>query len=580
MIRRFIVVSLVLLVAVSSFGRRRYRKSASAGDKWWHKAVFYEIFVRSFYDSNGDGKGDLKGLTQKLDYLKDLGVSAVWLMPIFGSTSYHGYDVTNYYTINKHYGTMADFEKFVKEAHKRGIRVVIDMVINHTSRKHPWFLSSANEKGSKYADWYHWRKTKPSGWIDPQGKKGPWYEYKPFKDKSAFRYGWYYYSAFNHTIPDLNLENPKVVNEIHKIVKFWLKKGVDGFRMDAARFFMETRPGADGQMDSRETLKWWKDFGKFVKKVNPDAYIIGEVFAGYDKEKLYYPGHGKKGLDAVFNFAAGGKGLMFSAFAAARGMGLAKLIDRIVKDKSVDPRFYAMFLSNHDVGRFPEYIGIGRYALKAGKNPKYKERLKDAMNKMKAAIVMLMTLPGGGPYLYYGDEIGMPHGAGIIGDAEMRSPMQWDDTKNAGFTTKKRPWCLKMKKHYKIINVKAQQNDPQSVLNLTKKMISLRKTYASLQSGTYRRYFPTRKEQSKFVFTRTKGNEVSIVAVNLSRKPTTISVAFKDKIFKKKLKLVDGIYSKDITSSVPDDIVKSVKSGKLEAELPSRGFLVIVMRAK
>ncbi|HOJ00054.1 MAG TPA: alpha-amylase family glycosyl hydrolase [Anaerolineaceae bacterium] len=238
---------------------------------WWNDSVFYEIFVRSFYDSDGDGIGDFNGIVEKMDYLNDgnpnistdLGITGIWLMPINPSPSYHGYSVTDYYSVNPEYGTMDDFKNFLNEAHKRGIKVIIDLVLNHTSNQHPWFLNAADPT-SPYHDWYIWSDTDP-GYVGSWGQK-IWFEQG---DE-------YYYSTFSEFMPDLNYTNPEVTQEMQNIVQFWVNEvGVDGFRLDAAKHLIEE---GIQQANTISTHSWYEKFRPALKQINPHALTVGEIW--------------------------------------------------------------------------------------------------------------------------------------------------------------------------------------------------------------------------------------------------------------------------------------------------------------
>ncbi|HSN87979.1 MAG TPA: alpha-amylase family glycosyl hydrolase, partial [Thermoanaerobaculia bacterium] len=240
---------------------------------WARGAVFYEVFVRSFQDSNGDGIGDLPGLISRLDYLNDgnpatdtdLGVDALWLMPVFNSPSYHGYDTVDYESIEPDYGTTADFQRLLDEAHRRGIRVIVDLVVNHSSAQHPWFIESSASPRSSYRDWYVWRADNP-GWKQPWGgSNDTWHE----------KNGAFYYGVFWGGMPDLNYFTPAVREEMKRIAALWLRRGVDGFRLDATRHLFANGPG-EGQNDQPETHVYLKEFSEHVRKASPHAVLVGE----------------------------------------------------------------------------------------------------------------------------------------------------------------------------------------------------------------------------------------------------------------------------------------------------------------
>ena len=287
--KKILLVLLILPLLASCQGARWVDVKDSV---WWKDAVFYEIFVRSFADSNGDGIGDFNGLTQKLDYLNDgdpktttdLGVTGIWLMPIQPSPSYHGYDVSDYYQINPDYGTIDDFKLFLSEAKKRGIRVLMDLVINHTALDNQWFMMSAGGY-AKFADWYIWSDTNP-------GYKGPWGEdvWHPLA-------GHYFYGVFSEAMPDLNYRNPDVTAEMDNVADYWLQTvGVDGFRIDGAKHLIEQ---GETQENTDATHAWFKDFHSYLQTLNPEALTVGEVWSPSDDAAPYVA---DDELDLVFNF--------------------------------------------------------------------------------------------------------------------------------------------------------------------------------------------------------------------------------------------------------------------------------------
>jgi glycosidase len=572
MISRTIFAALIAALAcVPLFSAEVKTAKPAAAANWWDSGVAYQIFVRSYLDTDGDGKGDLKGVTAKLDYLTNLGVTALYLNPIFQSTSYHGYDTVDYYSINKDLGTMADFEELVKEAHTRGLKIILDMVFNHTSVKHPWFVDSATNANSPYADWYLWSTNDRAseGWVNLVNSKMPaWNAWTDIKD--ALRYSNFYYAAFNMTIPDLNLKNPEVVKEIKKITKFWLDKGVDGLRMDAAIYMVEDGPGKL-QINSPSNFAFWKDYCSYVYSLKPDAYIIGEVFQGQDVVANYW--QGDQGFRACFNFNYEGKASMALHIGGA-SRGMDKLKEKLAQYWSLTTNgmpvtFESVFISSHDRGRYAE----------AAQKPE--------MEKLGA--VVQFTIPGGMPYVYYGDEIGQREGEKKIGDAEMRNPMWWNGSvSNAGFTSKPKPWVLSMAKDLKVstngVNVEAELRDPQSVLALYQKIIALRKATPALQKGDYEIIgLDISKDAglaSCLAFARKSGKSLAVVAVNAARTNVTFDqpiTAPSVKAAAGKLKVVSSLWSKDLTAAAPKDVTDAVAAGNLKFELGPKDFLIVTM---
>lgn len=443
---------------------------------WWNDAVFYEVFVRSFKDSDGDGQGDLKGLMSKLDYLNDgdpstqtdLGVTALWLMPIQQSPSYHGYDATDYRTVEADYGTNQDFKDLVAAAHSRGIKVIIDYVMNHTSSQHPWFTNSVASLDNK-RDWYVWQDPKPT-------YLGPWNQ-TVWYTKST---GNNYYSIFWSEMPDLNYRTPEVKTEMFDVAKFWLESmGVDGFRLDAARYVIED--GAT-QQDTPETIQFWKDFRASYKSVKSDAFAVGEAWASTSIAKDYT---NNNALDYCFEFDLAGTIVSTSKF--GNPAALSTKIDEVIA--SYPFLQYGTFLTNHDQDRVMT-------------------QLVNSIPKAKLAAQLLMTLPGV-PYVYYGEEIGM---TGSGADENKRTPMQWSNGAQGGFTTGT-PWRA-VNSDFTTKNIVAQQSDMTSLWSLYKKMIALRKNQAALRKGSYKSL--TSSTTTVFSFLRQLANENVIVVSNTS----------------------------------------------------------------
>lgn len=409
---------------------------------------YYEIFVYSFCDSDGDGIGDFKGLTSKLDYLNDgdpnttddLGIDGIWLMPIMKSGTYHKYDVRDYYSIDPAYGTMDDFKEFLEEAHKRGIDVIIDLVLNHTSNVHEWFKNAKAElkegKTDGYAQYYHFKKAdkKPSDDYFYAGTKG-----------------WYYESAFKtQEMPDLNWENENVRNEIKKICDYWLKDiKIDGFRLDAA-YHYDTN-----YKESIKDVKWLNDYCKSIKD---DAYIIAEVWQGGGTIAEFY----ESGLDSFFNFDM--EGASGQAVKAINTENCQSYFDYIKTwqdtiSESNKNAISAPFLSNHDTARSAGFLG------------------RDSQREKNAAMAYLMT--PGNPFIYYGEEIGM---TGSSNDPEKRTGMVWSLTDNTGYVPSI-PGSSNTEKPNEGVE-EAQKNE-NSLLNFYKKILRLKLQNPEIARGTF-----------------------------------------------------------------------------------------------
>ena len=441
---------------------------------WWNDAVFYEILVRSFQDSNGDGKGDFAGLTQKLDYLNDgnpattadLGITGIWLMPMMESPSYHGYDVTNYKATEADYGSMAEFEAFLAAAHQRGIKVIIDLVLNHSSSQHPWFQQAVSSSTSPTRDWYRWSATNP-GYLGPWGQT-VWHP----------RNGSYNYGIFWNEMPDLNWRNPQLKAAMWDVSRFWLRKGVDGYRLDAVKYLVENGPTLE---DTPETMTLLEEFHDSVRAVNPAALTVGEAWSN-TRAVLPYVQNDR--LDLCFEFD-----LATSIVAAVNQGSATNLRNQLNLVTTLYPKLqYATFLTNHDQNRVFDVLGSN-------------------LARMKQAAALYLTMPGV-PFLYYGEEIGM---AGSGPDESKRRPMQWTAGSRAGFTTGN-PW-YSINPNYTQFNVATAQADPASLLNHYKKLIGLRNASETLRKGYY---LPaTASAAPVLAYARVFGQEAVLVAANL-----------------------------------------------------------------
>ncbi|RKG92450.1 alpha-amylase family glycosyl hydrolase [Corallococcus terminator] len=473
--------------------------AAPAGDGWYRGAVFYEVFVRSFQDSNGDGVGDLPGLISRLDYLNDgnpattddLGVDALWLMPVFASPSYHGYDVVDYERIQPAYGTLEDMQKLCDEAHRRGMRVIVDFVINHSSSAHPWFVESAASPQSAKRDWYQWRANNPA-W------KQPWDPAFSQTDTWHERNGAWYYGVFWSGMPDLNMQTVAVREEVKRLATLWLSRGVDGFRLDAARYLIETGGGV-GQSDTAETHAFWKEFAAHVRSVKPDAVLVGENWSETPSVAKYYgstalvPGGDE--LPINFNFPlservlaginAGNAGGVASKFLEMRNNYPAGVVD-------------APFLTNHDMVRVAT-------------------QFSGDTSKLGLAAAVVLTLPGA-PFLYYGEEVGLGNG-GANNDESKRTPMPWTAATGGGFTTGT-PW-YGFSSGRETANVETQKAAPGSLLSRYKALLHARQGSEALRTGDMRLFTPTTGPSATLAFVRTVDDEQVLVVHNFSNAQVT-----------------------------------------------------------
>ncbi|OJH42293.1 alpha-amylase family glycosyl hydrolase [Cystobacter ferrugineus] len=471
----------------------RVELAAPASDAWYTHAVFYELFVRSFQDSNGDGKGDLPGLISRLDYLNDgdpstttdLGVDALWLMPVFASPSYHGYDVTDYERVNPDYGTNEDLERLCAEAHRRGMRVIVDLVINHSSSQHPWFIDSASSPGSARRDWYQW-SDKDLGW------KPPWDIFANGSTWHALN-GAYYYGVFWSGMPDLNLRTPAVREEVKRLASFWLAKGVDGFRLDAARYLIETGGGLTGQADTAETHAFWREFSEHVRSVKPDAVLVGEAWTTTPLIATYYGSTARlpQGDELPLNFNFPLSEALLKAAQSGDGNGIA------LKLSEMSGRYPAgvadaPFLTNHD-------------------NIRVATQLAGKPGPLVTAASVMLTLPGS-PFLYYGEELGLANGP-TSRDEDKRTPMPWDSSASGGFTTGS-PWFALAPGHERT-NVATQTDDPGSLLSRYRALIRARHASPALERGGLTLLTSTRGRAPTLAFLRTLGSERVLVVHNL-----------------------------------------------------------------
>ena len=438
------------------------------------------MFVRSFYDSDGDGIGDLKGLTARLDYINDgnpnstasLGAHCIWLMPIDKATSYHGYDVVDYYHVDPHYGTDDDFRELVRQAHQRGIRVIVDFVPNHASSEHPAFQRALQDPSSPARGWFRFSQTKPT-------QRGPWgqeaWHKSPVRDE-------YYWGVFWHGMPDWNYQTPAVLNEMLKVTSYWLTTmHADGFRFDAIPYLAEE---GDTLMHSQQTHEVLRRFGTSIRTLAPNSFTIGEE-SDMAALPTYYPDQ----LDSYFEF-----GVAAATLEAGRTGAAGPFISAITTANATLPEGrWAPFITNHDQPRVMNVLG-------------------DIERARVAASAMLM-LPGT-PFVYYGEEIGM---LGTKPDEKIRTPMQWSPTVNGGFTTGN-TWEA-LQPDWRTKNVAAQENDASSLLNHYRRLIHLRNAHVALSRGQL--LVGSTDNSAVAAFVRQSVGETILVALNFGNTVTS-----------------------------------------------------------
>ena len=485
---------------------------------WWKNGIIYQIYPRSFQDTNGDGIGDLEGIIQHLDYLQDLGIDGIWLSPINPSPDVDfGYDISDYHTIDPKFGNLQDFEHLLQEAHKRDLHIIMDLVLSHSSDQHRWFQESRKSVDNPYHDWYVWRDPapeggKPNNWVSIFG--GDAWEY----DENL---GQYYYHMFNKHQPDLNWHNPEVRSTMLDVFRYWLDKGVDGFRLDVFNNYFQDKlfrdnPKKEGlsfrslvrkfdaydhiyDSNQPEMIELVEDIRKIVDSY-PERYVVGETFLVDSAQARTYIG--PKGLYAGFDYA-----FCNSPF-NARAYGKAIQYWDALHGENNWPNY---FFNNHDTPRSTTRFAKGE---------------SDAIPKLLLAMQLTVR---GTPYLYYGEEIGMrdinlarsqiqdpvgkrywPFNKGRDG---CRSPMQWSSKLNAGFTTGE-PW-LPVNKDYPVRNLASQSASPASLLSFYKQMIKLRQAYPALNAGNLEMI--QAENEDLLVYQRQAGDQKMLIILNFSK---------------------------------------------------------------
>lgn len=519
-------------------------------EKWWHDKVAYQIYPKSFCDSNGDGIGDLKGIISKLNYLKELGVDIIWLSPIYCSPMVdQGYDISDYYNIDPRFGTMEDMEELLKQAKERDMHIVMDLVVNHCSNKHEWFRKALEDPEGEYADYFYIREGKrdkpPCNWRSYFG--GSVWEKIPNTNK-------YYLHLFAKEQPDLNWENPKVKEEIYKMINWWLEKGLAGFRIDAIinikkdlRFQDFPADKEDGLSSVTKMLETAKGVGNMLNELKEetfekfDAFTVGEVFNNKEEELPKFIG--KDGyFSTMFDFEMELLGKSKKGWYDNKTFTPNELRTVIFNSqiKTMDIGFKANIIENHDEPR-----GVSRYIPK--------EDLNNQSKKMIGAISLMLR---GIPFIYQGQELGMTNCkfnsieefddistidqykvaikegvseeealkiVNIYSRDNARTPFQWDNSENAGFTTGK-PW-LKINENYKEINAKSQVEDEDSIFNFYKKLINLRKSEEFKDAIVYGKFEPILEEYSNlFAFYREGASKKLMLLANYQNEEQEIEL--------------------------------------------------------
>ena len=533
--RIFIISLLGIFLTACSEKVEKQTAEIQIDRQWWKEGTLYQIYPQSFKDTDGDGFGDFRGIIEELDYLQSLGITAVWMNPFFESPMVdNGYDVSNYRAINPRYGSMEDFEEMVKGMKERGIRFVLDVVVNHSSNQHEWFQSAKNSRDSEYRDYYHW-------W--PAEKGEPPYRYSLFDPEGGWDYvketDSYYLHTFAEQQPDLNWENPKLRQEVYDIMKFWAEKGVDGFRMDAFQFaskditYPEFPEGYESEFIKYHGLRpALHDYLKEMYKEVMEPYNVFAVAEGAGS--TFQDAHDlvdaeRKELQVAYHFEY----VDMSRTPAGYELSDFKEVFSRWDSAFAENGWIAVFLSNHDNARLVDRFG--------NSSPEFRRVSTQLLN------TFLLSMRGT-PYTYYGDELGMTnldmptieeyvdidalgkYKAAMAAGQDMeefmevlnyssrenaRTPMQWNDSENAGFTTGT-PW-KRVNPNYIEINVEQQDSDPNSVLNHFRKMTKLRNDNLVLVYGDYDLLLPDHEQI--YAYTRILGEDKMLVLLNFSDKP-------------------------------------------------------------
>ncbi len=510
-----------------------------AAQDWFKDAVIYELYVRAFRDSNGDGHGDLAGVLERLDHLTWLGVDVLWLLPFYPSPLRDdGYDISDFYNVHDQYGTMGDFTRLIEEAHAHGLKVITDLVLNHTSDLHPWFQESRRSRTNPKADWYVWSD-------DPTRYAGT---RVIFTDSEASNWtfdpvrGQYYWHRFFRHQPDLNYDNPEVQEEMKRVVRFWIELGIDGFRMDAIPYLFE-REGTNNE-NIPETHAFIKEMRRYIDDIRPGLFLLGEVNQ-WPQDTLPYFGDGTDEMPLLFHFPVMPR--LYEALAQGRRDAVEWILDQTPKIPETCQ--WVVFLRNHDeltlemvteeerAFLYECYAPDPRMKLNVGIRRRLAPLMDNDARRIKLMHSMLMTLPGT-PILYYGDEIGMGDNIYLEDRNGVRTPMQWDASPTAGFSEAEvlyAPVIDRAPYDRAHVNVERQRADPDSLLHWVRKLVALRRSHRCLGRGHFE---VLRPENRAVLALRNESDGDLVVAVhNLSDEAQTAEL---DMTFCRDRTLVDA----------------------------------------
>jgi maltose alpha-D-glucosyltransferase / alpha-amylase len=502
-------------------------------DLWYKNAIIYSLDVETFLDANGDGIGDFQGITDKLDYFAGLNVDCLWLLPFYPSPNRDdGYDITDYYGVDARLGTLGDFVVFTRQARERGIRVIIDLVVNHTSIDHPWFQAARRDPTSVYRNYYVWSKTKPAdaheGMVFPGKQESVW----TFDEQAQL---WYFHRFYSHQ-PDLNVANPAVRGEIAKIMGFWLQLGVSGFRVDAIPFLLEHR-GIDAPLPYESEHEYLREFRNYLSWRRGDAVLLAEA----NLEPREVPAYFDKGdkIQLMFNFFVNQQ--LFLALARGEAEPIRRAWTALPQLPEIGQ--WANFLRTHDeldLGRLPEEARDEVFRQFApeenmrlygrGIRRRLAPMLRNDRRRLECAYSLLLTLPGT-PVLRYGDEIGMGDDLSLDERDTVRTPMQWNSSTNGGFSIAPRDKLIQPvidsgEFSYERLNVDAQQRDPDSLLNWTERVLRVRREHPEFGWGTCE--FIDTSDKAVLAHRVRWHNSSSVMLHNLSDRSVTVDLEVPD----------------------------------------------------